>query len=346
MRHEGFVIARCRRRERHGQHAEQLRRVSIEPHHAGDVGGGQECLRGARPSVDRDTRTRCGCARNPASNASSCRAWRTETFATHGIGFAAREVLVDHVLEVTGVLGAEDQFGRHHRVQHHGARAVWVPAQVLERNPRPVRNAHEVVPRYAERRADRLEVCDVIAGRIEARIRRRLQLTRHRSASARAAPGSTGSAVSTASAPGQSRGLRSPGAALVDQDHVALAQHAMKRGRDLRKSLAGRIAPDRRPASRPDRSRAACPTPRCGHPAGRLDAPTVGPAAVLRHSQRAALCRHRGRQPRLGKRARLERDRARRRDTAVVVAGGAAYAGISAAHKASKRQRPGKVMRL
>ena len=208
------------------------------------------------------------------------------------------------------MLGTEDQFGRHHGVQHHGARAVRMPAQVFERNTRPVRNTHEVVLRYAERRADRLEVCDVIAGRVEARIRRRPQLTQ--TLFGEFARYSWLDQVSRLDGfgPWAVERVRSPGAALVDQDHVALAQHAMKRGGDLRKSLQGGLP--RAAGQHHDRVGLGPLARRRDAGDLQVDRATVGPAAVLRHSQRAALCRHGGWQPRLGKRAWLELDRARR----------------------------------
>ena len=91
---------------------------------------------------------------------------------------------------------------------------------------------------------------------------------RHCSASSRATPGSTRSPVSTASAPGSRAGAIARCRAGRPGSRRARAARHETRPRPA-ETPRGRIAPDRRPASRPGRSRAACPTPRSGRSAGR-----------------------------------------------------------------------------
>ena len=303
----------------------------MQPHDAGERLRGQHIL--ASPVRERvGVRHRDRRRPQPCQQRVQAGPGRAEARATAVIGVTARELRVDGGIEVACMLGAQDQRRRHDRIEHGRANAPGVATQVLERDARAVRHADEVDGLDAERRADRLEVRDIVARGVEARI---------------------GVAEFTETAPGQvarDRGVghvererrfvadrlravqpvRATRAALIDQDHVALPQDRVESRREHRERFELRLARDAGQEHHGVRRRRLR---RTRHPRdGEFDASPVRVRAVLGHAQGCATRGERGGLPGCGERARRELQRAERKARAV--SGGRTHGQGNAAREA------------
>ena len=210
------------------------------------------------------------------------------------------------------MLGAEREIGRHHAVQHDGARVRRIAAQVFLRHARAVRNAEQVDLLHAERLAHRLEVGHAVARRVVARVGIELRQAVAREAREpfraevlRLAERVRAGLVATA------QRVRIAGAALVDEDHVALAQHLAERALRGRIRLASALA---RAAGDHEHGIGLGLLRLARHPGDReLDPAAIGRGAVLRHFQRRASRIDGGGLQLGGERAGLELERAEAR---------------------------------
>ncbi len=262
----------------------------------------------SRSASDSGSRKRivCGCWRNSASSWSR-RARGEPNCLLQAASAAQRAKCASSAASRLRAWSAPSaSSGRHHAVEHNRASAVRVSPQVLERHARAVRDADEVDLLGTDRGPNRLEVEHRVAGGVEPRVG-------IQAGEATLGEPTAGRRIAERVLVGARFGLRAgelvrpPGAALVHQHHVALAQDVAEgSGRD-RKGLERRLAGTTREHEhrvRPGTLRAT------GHERQReLDLAARRSRTVLRHREPRAIGGDGGRRARRRQRAGLERQR-------------------------------------
>ena len=160
------------------------------------------------------------------------------------VGRAAREDLLERALRLARDVGPERERRRHDAVEHDGAHARRVPAQIMLRDARAVRHAVDVPLLDPERRAHALEVLHGDRGRIETRVMIELgdagvddavKLLGRRRIERQVVGHFAGEAFG-----------RAAGAALVDEDDVAVAARELERAAQLQVEIDRALARARR----------------------------------------------------------------------------------------------------